>query len=360
MSIWDKLSGLLSGDFDPSLSPEQNRRARKRGMTDASLRIIMNAGRGGQSTLASIAGGALAGRESAEEQRGAYAAGNEKTRLQTERMQRLQQAIGNGEMDRDTVQKAFLESIKMGDMESARSLSEVLKTMQEKTPPIDSGSYMAEVEMEGPQGLGVYTYDKRDPVKTLQFLGKGKPKEISPVQQLMQQNREFQQENVLRDEYNKQISVVQNSYFSANKALKAVPKALQGDAAAKVAVLYGFIKVMDPNAVREGEMHLVRAAAPLIARAQNWLSDVAKGESPAIPEPVVKQMAGIMDELQESNVDYWKEQYNQYSGNAARWNVNPAAFLKPPTYERSQAGGASAPKPGVEASFRGLTPRKKK
>lgn len=116
-------SGLLglAGPADPRLTEGQNRAARGQGLTAAGLHAIARSAPGGTTGAAAIAEGLLGSRE-------ATARAQELT-LKAEQQQRVRALVGEAGLTPRVLQQLFVEAMASGDVQGARSISEVLKTM---------------------------------------------------------------------------------------------------------------------------------------------------------------------------------------------------------------------------------------
>jgi hypothetical protein len=160
----------------------------------------------------------------------------------------------------------------------------------------------------------------------------------------MAEQRVFQREGQLTDDYRSETKDIQSAYNFIDGALKQAPLAKAGDPTAQVGLLYAFVKAMDPNSVvREGEISLVNDAAPIYQRAQRLVQEYALGKSPAIPPAMVGQMVQYMTKMQAEKESYWSDIYDNYTSRAKRWGVDPSAFRAPPSRYRSKSAPVELP-----------------
>lgn len=121
------LGMVFGGQDDPNLSAQQNEQARRQAMLMAGLGILGSDASG----LKAIAQGAMVGQQMG--MAGRQQMGQDAARQQ--RQERLRAAIGNGQIDRDTLQKLMVEAIIAGDTEASGDLSEVIKSMGNAAGP---------------------------------------------------------------------------------------------------------------------------------------------------------------------------------------------------------------------------------
>lgn len=114
------LAQLFGGAHDPRLSEEQNKQAQRQAMMQAGLMTLMHSGPG-TSPLQSIAAGAMMGQQAG----GAARQGV----VRQQAAQALQQQFGGAGADPQKLQQLVLQLVLSGDMEGARALVELLKSM---------------------------------------------------------------------------------------------------------------------------------------------------------------------------------------------------------------------------------------
>lgn len=121
--VLDGVGQVITGPIDPSLSPEQQRQVRNRALTQAGLTAMMASGPAPVApNIAQIfAQSAIAGQQasqSAQGQIGRQAAAQE-----------LQRAFGGGQLDRPKLQQMLVRLMASGDMESAKMVSDMIKSL---------------------------------------------------------------------------------------------------------------------------------------------------------------------------------------------------------------------------------------
>jgi hypothetical protein len=117
-ALRNNLFGFAGGEADPRLSPEANMAAGKAGLLNAGLQTIISASQGAR-TGEAVAGGILGGRQAGAATR----AGT----LSREQAQAMASIFANGEVDERMLRDAFGQAVATGNVDLARSLSEVLK-----------------------------------------------------------------------------------------------------------------------------------------------------------------------------------------------------------------------------------------
>lgn len=114
---------LFGGRSDPNLSPEANRRATSDALVQSGLATLLASGPGGVSptTLQALSQGVLAGRGAGAQTRADI--------TQQNRQAEIQKLVDSGEATPEMLTDVFLQAIANGDTESARALSEVIKSV---------------------------------------------------------------------------------------------------------------------------------------------------------------------------------------------------------------------------------------
>jgi hypothetical protein len=345
-NVLSRIGDAFSGPADPRLSAEQNDAARKQALFNAGIATILG-GRGGNTTAQALAIGALTGQQAGASHRGGQVMNAQKEAAK----KRLQDALGAGMVDEQSLRRMFTQALIAGDIDSARTLSEVLKSLPDpKAVTIDSGAYMVEAEGKNPTTgkMDRYTYDRRDPSKKHWHGVELPPKSATSALSLdlRKDNALFGRENALVDDYTRDTKDISEAYDFVHSALSNASLAIAGQAASKVNMLYAFVKAMDPaSVVREGEIALVRGAAPLVSRVQNWIDDVARGKSPVVPKEVLIQMRDLMQKRMAFYEDRWSEQRGLMTDRAKRWEIDESAFRKAPERYKQYMPAVTGPNP---------------
>jgi hypothetical protein len=117
-TLWTRLSALFAGADDPRLSPEQNAAARQNALAMAGAQMLGTRGNFGETLAAGIGTGQQAGSAlRAQETKRAH-------------QQEIQALLSTGAVDEPMLRRLFGMAVSGGDMELARSLAEVIKSMQ--------------------------------------------------------------------------------------------------------------------------------------------------------------------------------------------------------------------------------------
>jgi hypothetical protein len=367
-ALGNGIGEVFGGPNDPNLSPEENRHARALALIRAGLATIANSGNGG-GALRALAGGALAGQE--------VGAASRATSQATAQRAKLAAIVQSG-AGLPQLMQVFQEMIAAGDVEGAKAVGTVIQSVQAaeskgKASPrivtdpttgqplvVDPNTRQAGPVI-GPDGQPVsfgppplviegtkFPNTTEGMTNALRFkhalaLSGRVPGSEAPGAGMAEQ-RVFQREGQLTDDYRSETKDVQSAYNFIDGALKQAPLAKAGDPTAQVGLLYAFVKAMDPNSVvREGEISLVNGAAPIYQRAQRLVQEYALGKSPAIPPAMVGQMVQYMTKMQAEKESYWSDIYDNYTSRAKRWGVDASAFRAPPSRYRSKSAPVELP-----------------
>lgn len=243
----------------------------------------------------------------------------------------------------DTLERMFAEFSAAGDHEMSGKIGEVLKSYggnraAAKAPQeIRVGN---EVILRDPTtGKVVDRYPIRPSPKD--------PNAPDTAQQLRDQ-RMFQREQQLTDDFNRDTRDIRGAAREINGAISEVPRAMQGDGAAQVNILYAFVKAMDPaSVVREGEVALARLASPFWQQAQSLLTKYMSGESVVMPPQMLEKMGELMQRRLRGYERSVNERADYYTGRAKRWGLDatdafPRLNLNQPTPEASAPTGGRA------------------
>lgn len=169
----------------------------------------------------------------------------------------------------------------------------------------------------------------------------------SAVNTSLDDMRLFTKANGLRDDYFKEINPLQiraDSYDFID-SVRNDPQ----DSANDLVLIYNFVKLQDPNAVREGELELVQAGAAIPDR---WLKYVSQfgvsnesGTATLLGPAQRKAMIATADRLNASVISPKMNAINErYEASARRMKVDPTDVVRP---LRAIGGGgaAGAPQP---------------
>lgn len=324
------LERVFAGQNDPRLSDEQNASARKAAMLRAGLSILASPDSG----FRAIAQGGLAGQEAGQQMR----ADTLTQRQAAERQQRLQAAVAGGAIDRNALQKLFVEAIVSGDTESAGKLSEVLKSM--------GGGQSANLpSLQLKDGINPATgkpeqYQFNPHTGDVKWLGVAPIQSPTSTSSDVENQRRFQRENSLVDDFNAQVKPFKDTYMQIQGTLGSVPLAKAGDGAAQNELVVTFVKALDPTSVaREGEVELARSASSIWDQVQAAMDKYISGKAVLLPPDLITKMEAMLKRRSASYERQWTDLHGNFTGRAKRWGVDPGVFMAPP----KNAGPRRAP-----------------
>lgn len=266
------------------------------------------------------------------------------------------------------LQALFTEASRLGDVELAGKLGEVLKSQADilnpKAPelvnvspgqslfdPSRGRSVFSNPAVEKPPELD--TVDRGDYVdmvnpitgETIRSIKKG----AAPRQPGTGTPGANPRIDRLATQYERETREAQEQYDGIGLTVaNEVPKALARDGAAQYAVLVQFIRALDPGSVaREGEVALARKAQSIWDSVQTGLLRVQSGS--LISTTLVQQMADLMKERQESYLRRMQRTAQKFKERANNPNDLDAAFFVP-------GGGAAVPPTGQFIPHGGAAP----
>ena len=216
------------------------------------------------------------------------------------------------------------ELMQAGDVELVGRLSEIRKSLGNgpagkvvEPEKIDLGGTV--IGRDPVTGKEVYRYDKTAAPRDT---GAG-----AEQRQALQMQRDFQREQQLGDDFNKDTTPYRQVAYKLRGALDAAPQAKAGDPASQINMLYAFVNAMDPqSAVREGEIALAQAATPFWTRARAMLDKYTSGQSVTVPPAMVESMEQLMRRRYEGLEKATNERIKYYSNRGKRWGVQPDSF----------------------------------
>lgn len=234
----------------------------------------------------------------------------------------------------------FAAAVGAGDTEMAGKLGEVVKALGGER---GAGDDLEWIDMGGEKALvrkstgEVIRREKKSPT--------ARDPNAPDTAAQMREQRNFQREQQLSDDYNKDTKETREMAVKVAGAISEAPAAKQGDGVAQVNMLYAFVSSMDPGtAVREGEIGLVRSAGSLVQQAQGLLAKYADGQAVTVPPAMVEQMANLMRRRLEGSKKYVESRSKYYQNRARRWGVNadnfPVLEIDLPEPSAANTGGA--------------------
>lgn len=326
----------LFGGADPLagglLNPQEARGLGRQSLLNFGLNVLQNSGpspyKRGLGEI--LAGGVLSGQQAYQQgtQQALGAQGIVTQRQNQARLQALHQRYA-GRSDTASLTAYLNDLIGIGTPEAlaaARSLSEVLKSQQERAPV--RGQVISEVGPDGKVRQRVI-----DPTQMGQTFGAPDvPRSgLSENQQLIESQRQFQRENSMSDDFNRLTKPWMDVYQLTQGAIQRVPQSLAGDGAAQIELLYAFIRALDPESVvREGEVALARQASSPYAQAQQLASKYAQGENVVIPQSLVRQMGNLLGQRSRGLSQRYETTRRQYVARGKRWKLpDPEGLFLP-------------------------------
>jgi hypothetical protein len=233
-----------------------------------------------------------------------------------------------GESEIDWLRRLYPFYLQSGDTEVLTRLTELLKSAGAANPQLKEG-----VLPPGVPGAGEPRMFRVGPNGTAQPVEGMRPEpnaDRSIAQQALNDQRRFQRENQLNDDYNRTVQPWLVPFSALKRAAQYKDAALQGNGPAQIQLLYAFINTLDNSVVREGEVGLLSRAAPVLDRAKQAYAKIAQGKAAAIPPEMLSEMATIVDDLQGRFADRFTAWRNHYTKRALRWGVDPNSFIDIP------------------------------
>jgi hypothetical protein len=241
------------------------------------------------------------------------------------RMREAREAIANkfpappgetGQQAIDRLKNMYADYAAAGDFPMMTKVGEVLKSIGgEGTRPrlleVDAGDRI----------------ELRDPYSGALIDTIGKPQDseggLTLPQRLAQRQREFQMENTLAQGFNGATSRYAIVADQLNVMKAAGGPALTGDPAAQIAMIFSFMKVLDPTSVvREGEQAMAANARGVPEEIRNTYNQLMKGSKLSkdqvqrFLDQGIAQQKGYESKLQ-NYLDF-------YTRRAEQWGVDPS------------------------------------
>jgi hypothetical protein len=141
----------------------------------------------------------------------------------------------------------------------------------------------------------------------------------------------------------KTYQAVRNSYERVRESAQIGNTNPNGSGAADVALVFAYMKMLDPTSVvREGEFAQAAQAGGVPSAVLNMYNNLIKGDklTPEVRQQFVQQSDAIYQEVTQ-NLESLNQQYDT---RATGWGVNPQNFIyTPEQYEPLAGGGVRMP-----------------
>lgn len=346
----DRILGLYGADPATHIPDEQRKGALGQGLREAGIATLLAGGRGHESLTLGQTAGTIMGTLRGTGAR--IGAANTKAQQQAQ----MQAMVDSGDLGIDQLKAIQMQMLANGDNEGAKTVGAVLQQLiaaekgqqfiKSKDPIYDTrkGEWIypdtkASMKPDSWQDLG----NVKVPVFGVtpdweHALMKGR----NPNSDLRRADSNIKW---VISAYDKAIKAVEPSYRLTKTALKAARDGdVEKDGAVQLALLYGFIRALDPNSVvREGEVRLANEAKNLRDLAISYYRFFAEGDYSKIMSP--EQIRGIMDimsRLEKENAAWLQGQQVYYGQTIGSQLGVPPNMLRDPTvmFQSSEAGGA--------------------
>lgn len=278
--FWDRLSRLWAGSPDPRLSQEQEKRIRQDSLTAMGLNMLMASSNPEYMPhiMQILAQGAAGGQQ--------YAAGQREQTVQRDRRARLAAAVQDGQVDDAMLDQLFAESLAQGDIDSARVLSEVIKSRRSaqaqgiKTVQTDNEiivmDAMGQEIRRYPRQQDLERVDVGDAIVWYDRAGNEVRRTAKRPAPGMENQRDQSQSNQLMGRYLSQTSddrKVADLYGTVLAASK------DPTAAGDLSMIFAYMKVLDPGSVvREGEFANAQNTGSIPNRVWAMYNRILRGE----------------------------------------------------------------------------------
>jgi hypothetical protein len=349
-SIWDKVGNNLaglSGDAEGLLSDDDMKSARTQGLLSMGASLLADSGpklaSEYVSPMASIGKAIQAGQGAGQQAMGnkmnvmqmqSAKAGLEGQQLELEQAKKLDASrkavVAKYPMPPQSdpmamakwIDQVLPHFIEMSDEETVARLSEIRKSLQ------------SNVAKKSPQeirvGNEVILRDPDTGAEVARYPIKPSPKDPNAPDHAAEANKQrmFTREQQLGDDFNKDTKTQREMAVKLRGAIGERDAAMAGDGAAQINILYAFVNSMDPaSAVREGEIGLAKAAAPIWSLAQAQFDKYLNNESVTIPPDLVKRMTALMERRVTSWSHYIDERADYYGERGQRWGLDTTGLF---------------------------------
>lgn len=321
------IDDVFGGPDMKNLTPEQQKAARRRGLLAFGAQMLTATDpRGNRAQgLSALGQGVMAAQ-------GGYGQGIEQGMAQNQAMadqamwaQLAPQPNETPDQTRARLQMVLSRAIQTGNTKVVTAVSEVLKSLSPKEGQqarLDQVRAGGKVRLVNPfTGETVREYDDPDA-----------PRGLSPVQEMMQEQRRFGREVRLENDYMDETDKPYNVYDMIDKSLGNAAEARAGNGAAQVNMMYAFVKVMDmDSAVRDGELKLLQGASSVRQQIEALQKKYGSLEAAVIPPSMVAQVEAILKQGATRYEKRLQDAYGRYTERAKRYEVDPSVFRPAPS-----------------------------
>lgn len=213
------------------------------------------------------------------------------------------------------IDQVLPEFVRISDEETVARLSEIRKSIGEQKP---KGSW---IEVPGPDGKPRTRYVTQEEAGTAGIPIYEKPARDSSAN-LLDEQRMFTRANMLGDDYRNTTKSIQQAADQYRTLTATAPAAKAGSPQAQIALVFSFMKTLDPTSVvRESEYATAKNAAGVPERIRNQYNKVLDGHF-LTPE----QVDGFV-RTGRSSAQQWKRQQDlhikTFGQRARRWRIEP-------------------------------------
>lgn len=244
----------------------------------------------------------------------------------------------------ERLQEMAAQALSVGDTDTLGALSQIINASKPDTAAKDDTEWVDEggtkTLRNKKTGKPVYDPETGKPMVIAKTPGPRDPNAPNSAE-LLRQTRQFTLEDKLADDFNKDTKSQRETAAKISGAIAEAPRALAGDGASQINLLYTFVSAMDPNsAVREGEISLAQAATPVWDQARMLVQKYTSGQSVTLSPVMIKTMTDLMRRRYESYQRAVGERQKYYRGRGARVGVGADVF---PGLDALPGGAAQAP-----------------
>lgn len=345
-NLLDRMLGLYGQDPTSHIPEDQRSGALQQGLREAGLATLAAGGRGHESLTPGQAIGTFFGTLQGTGAR--MGAQNEAQ----QRKQQIQEMVDSGNMNPEQMQAIMMQLIASGtpeDLAAARTIAEVIKSQggADRYRNVPKGGLLFDTSTGKwlrPDGQGgVQEIDR------WVDLGGMKVPEIDGQLDFEQAQGKTMTPGEIKRSYDSNLKWAVGKYENAIKpiepsfrltmsAIAQSDRAIAGDGAAQLMLLYGFIRALDPNSVvREGEVRLAQEAATLRDQAIMWYNFMIDDKSKIMSPNMAVNITNVMKQLAQSNMDFIGSQRDQWAINiGGHFGIDQSLFRDPTAIFTSQ------------------------